>query len=75
MNSRIDSIWYSLQHPLGPSRELGSYANHQESAEQLIREMNARVVPIEPGLETQTTDPLPPANNLQLVDGSHLGTA
>jgi hypothetical protein len=31
-----------MQHPLGPSRELGSYANHQESVEKLIREMNAR---------------------------------
>lgn len=58
MNSRLDNLWYSIQHPLGPSRELGSYANHQESVEQLIREMNARVVPIEPGLET------PPAGQL-----------
>ena len=31
MNSRLDSLWYAIQHPLGPSRELGSYANHQES--------------------------------------------
>ena len=56
MNSRIDNFWYSLQHPLGPSRELGSYANHQESVEQLIRDMNARALPIEPGLETRRPD-------------------
>jgi len=56
MNSRIDNFWYSLQHPLGPPRELGSYANHQDSVEQLIREMNARVLPIEPGLETRRPD-------------------
>ena len=43
MNSRFGNLWYAIQHPLGPSRELGSYANHQDSAEQLIREMNARV--------------------------------
>jgi hypothetical protein len=43
MNSRLDSLWYALQHPLGPSRELGSYENHQESVEKLIREMKARV--------------------------------
>jgi hypothetical protein len=43
MNSRFESIWYAIEHPLGPSRELGSYANHQESVEKLIREMDARV--------------------------------
>jgi hypothetical protein len=43
MNSRLESIWYAIEHPLGPSRELGSYANHQESVEKLIREMEARV--------------------------------
>jgi hypothetical protein len=42
MNSRLESLWYAMQHPLGPSRELGSYANHQESVEKLIRVMNAR---------------------------------
>lgn len=56
MSSRIDNFWYSIQHPLGPSRELGSYANHQESVEQLIREMNARVVPIESGLAPRRPD-------------------
>jgi hypothetical protein len=56
MNSRIDNFWYSIQHPLGPSRELGSYANHQESVEQLIREMNARVLPIDSGLEPRGPD-------------------
>ncbi|MDT5174013.1 MAG: hypothetical protein QOG37_1264 [Mycobacterium sp.] len=45
MNSRFDSLWYAIQHPLGPSRELGSYANHQKSVEKLIREMKARVHP------------------------------
>ena len=45
MNSRLDSIWYAIQHPLGPSRELGLYANHQKSVEKLIREMKARVHP------------------------------
>jgi hypothetical protein len=45
MNSRLDNLWYAIQHPLGPSRELGSYANHQESVEKLIREMKARVHP------------------------------
>jgi hypothetical protein len=45
MNSRIDNFWYPLLHPLGPSRELGPYANHQESAEQLIRDMNERILP------------------------------
>ena len=60
MNSRLDNFWYSIQHPLGPSRELGSYANHQESVEQLIREMNAIVLPINRGwnLACRTTDPL-----------------
>ena len=43
MNSRLESYWYAVQHPLGPSRELGSYDNHQESVERLIREMTARV--------------------------------
>jgi hypothetical protein len=43
MNSRFESIWYAIEHPLGPSRELGSYANHQQSVEKLIREMDARV--------------------------------
>src|SRR5579875_268523 len=42
MNSRLESLWYAIQHPLGPSRELGSYANHQTSVEKLTREMNAR---------------------------------
>jgi hypothetical protein len=56
MYSRINNFWYSITHPLGPSRELGSYANHQESVEQLIREMNARVVPIEPGLAPRRPD-------------------
>jgi len=45
MNSRLDSIWYALQHPLGPSRELGTYENHQKSVEKLIREMRTRVHP------------------------------
>jgi hypothetical protein len=45
MNSRLDSIWYAIQHPLGPSRELGSYENHQKSVETLIREMKSRVHP------------------------------
>jgi hypothetical protein len=45
MNSRLDSLWYAIQHPLGPSRELASYANHQKSVEKLIREMKARVHP------------------------------
>jgi hypothetical protein len=45
MNSRLDSLWYAIQHPLGPSRELGSYANHQKSVEKLIRVMKARVHP------------------------------
>lgn len=56
MYSRINNFWYSIQHPLGPSRELGSYANHQESVEQLIREMNARVVPTESGLAPRRPD-------------------
>ena len=43
MNSRLGNLWYVIQHPLGPPRELDSYAHHQESVEQLIREMNARV--------------------------------
>ncbi|GAC1407799.1 MAG: hypothetical protein NVSMB60_28620 [Mycobacterium sp.] len=41
----FDDLWYAMEHPLGPSRELGLFANHQESVEQLIREMNARVLP------------------------------
>ena len=45
MNSRLDSILYAIEHPLGPSRELGSYANNQKSVEKLIREMKARVHP------------------------------
>jgi hypothetical protein len=45
MNSRLEGFWYALQHPLGPSRELGTYANHQESVDKLIKEMNARVHP------------------------------
>jgi hypothetical protein len=60
MKSNFDSLWCAIQHPLGPSRELGSYANHQESVEQLIREMNARVLPIKRGLGTlayRTPDP------------------
>jgi hypothetical protein len=56
MNNRLDNILYAIQHPLGPSRELGSYANHQESVEQLIREMNARVLPIKSGLESRLPD-------------------
>ena len=56
MNSRFESIWYAIEHPLGPSRELGSYANHQESVEQLIREMNARVLPIKSGLKPRPPD-------------------
>jgi hypothetical protein len=43
MNSRFERFWYAIEHPLGPSRELGSYASHQESVEKLIREINARV--------------------------------
>jgi hypothetical protein len=42
MNVRLESLWYAIQHPLGPSRALGLYANHQQSVEKLIREMNAR---------------------------------
>ena len=42
MNSRLDNLWYAIQHPLGPSRELGSYANHQKSVEKLLREMKER---------------------------------
>jgi len=49
MNSRLSDFWYAIEHPLGPSRELGSYANHQESVEQLIREMNERVLPTKRG--------------------------
>jgi hypothetical protein len=45
MTSRLNNLWYAIQHPLGPSRELGSYAHHQESVENLIREMEARVHP------------------------------
>ena len=45
MNNRLEGLWYAIQHPLGPSRELGTYANHQESVEKLISEMNARVRP------------------------------
>jgi hypothetical protein len=56
MNSNFDSLRYAIQHPLGPSRELGSYANHQESVEQLIREMNARVPAIKSGLEPGQPD-------------------
>jgi hypothetical protein len=43
MNSRLNDIWYVIQHPLGPSRELGSYENHQTSVENLIGEMKTRV--------------------------------
>jgi hypothetical protein len=53
MNSRLDNFWYSIQHPLGPPREVDSYANRQESVEQLIREMNARVIPTDRGLESE----------------------
>ena len=53
MNNRLDTFWYSIQHPLGPPRELDSYANRQESVEQLIREMNARVIPTDRGLESE----------------------
>ena len=53
MNSRLENFWYSIQHPLGPPRELDSYANRQESVEQLIREMNARVIPTDRGLESE----------------------
>jgi hypothetical protein len=62
MNSRIDNFWYSLMHPLGPSRELGTYANHQESAEQLIREMNARVLPTGSRLAPRAIVPTPQAS-------------
>jgi hypothetical protein len=51
MNSRLNNFWYAIEHPLGPARELGSYANHQESVEQLIREMNERVLPTKRGPE------------------------
>jgi len=57
MNSRIDNLLYAIQHPLGPSRELGSYANHQESVEQLIREMKARAIPTERGMELAARQP------------------
>jgi hypothetical protein len=43
MNSRLNRILYAIEHPLGPSRELGSYANHQKSVEKLIRDMEGRV--------------------------------
>ena len=45
MNCRIGNWWYAIQHPLGPSRELGSYENHQDSVDMLIREMEARTFP------------------------------
>jgi hypothetical protein len=45
MNSHLDDLWYAMQHPLGPSRGLDSYDNHQESVEKLIREMETRVHP------------------------------
>src|ERR1700730_15822614 len=62
MNSRFERFWYAIEHPLGPSRELGSYANHRESVEKLIREMNARVLPINRGLEhSPTGQPIRPA--------------
>ncbi|WP_238888465.1 hypothetical protein [Mycobacterium sp. IDR2000157661] len=47
MNSRLDSLWYAIQHPLGPSREPGTYENHQESVEKLVREMETRADPDE----------------------------
>jgi len=52
MNSRLDNFWYSTEHPLGPPRELDSYANRQERVEQLIREINARVIPTNRGLKS-----------------------
>jgi hypothetical protein len=45
MNRRLSNILYAIEHPLGPSRELGSYANHQKSVEELIRKIEARVHP------------------------------
>jgi hypothetical protein len=43
MNKTLESLWYAIQHPLGPSRELGSSENHQKSAENLVRQINARI--------------------------------
>jgi hypothetical protein len=61
MNSRLNNFWYAIEHPLGPSRELGSYANHQESVEQLIREMNERVLPTKRGPErADANEPIRP---------------
>jgi hypothetical protein len=63
MNSRLESLWYVIQHPLGPSRELGSYENHQEIVEKLIREMNARhpVVASLRDSEPLCDKPMPPS--------------
>ena len=44
MNRVVEDLWYTMQHPLGPSRESGSYENHQESVEKLVRQMNGRQV-------------------------------
>lgn len=45
MNRRLNNFLYAIEHPLGPSRELGSYANHQKSVEKLIRKIETRVHP------------------------------
>jgi len=45
MKNRLESILYAIEHPLGPSRELGSYANHQKSVENLVRAIETRVHP------------------------------
>ena len=42
-HSRLSNLWYVIQHPLGPSRGVDSFANHQESVEKRLGEMNARV--------------------------------
>jgi len=42
MNKKLEGLWYAIQHPLGPSRELGSAEYHQKSAENLVQQMNAR---------------------------------
>jgi hypothetical protein len=40
--ARVECLWYAIQHPLGPSRELGSCQKHQKSAEKLVCDMNPR---------------------------------
>jgi hypothetical protein len=45
MNRRLSDILYAIEHPLGPSRELDSYANNQKSVEKLIRKIETRVHP------------------------------